>query len=285
MNSKRYAIPSPCSEDWNKMTPTEQGAFCAKCTKEVLDCTSLSSKQIDHKLTHSNQPCVRIYPGQIDELNFLEWFHTLTLKKRLKYIFLFAFLLVTNGIHSQDFIEPQQVVIDTADWVTQAELDATYEQQDHSQIPEYFPLHDFKWEQPIGGAIATETLILGFTVIKEYPEFTELCISPIKAPISDFGQVKELEAATVNQVAVGKNRYSFQIREDFLIFHSNAIITERIALKIHKKDSDEIVYFDPIRIPEGQREVYFDLSKYENGTYIITIEGETTTKAIALTYW
>lgn len=285
MNSKRYAIPSPCSEDWNKMTPTEQGAFCAKCTKEVLDCTSLSSKQIDHKLTHSNQPCVRIYPSQIDELNFLEWFQTLTLKKQLKYIFLFAFLLVTNGVHSQDLIEPQQVVIDTADWVTQAELDETYKHQDHWQSIEYLPQPDFKWEQPIGGAIAPELLIYGFAVIEGSPEFTELCISPIQAPKSDFGQEKELEVAAVNQVVVGKNRYSFQIREDFLIFHSNAIITERIALKIHKKDSDEIVYFDPIRVPEGQREVYFDLSIYENGTYIITIEGETNTKAIALTYW
>jgi hypothetical protein len=36
-------IDSPCHEDWSRMTPTERGRHCAKCSKEVLDLTKSSA--------------------------------------------------------------------------------------------------------------------------------------------------------------------------------------------------------------------------------------------------
>src|SRR5205809_5357435 len=47
-------IPKPCHEDWNKMTPTEQGKFCGSCSKQVIDFTLMTDKQILNFL--SNQP-------------------------------------------------------------------------------------------------------------------------------------------------------------------------------------------------------------------------------------
>ncbi len=67
-----FTIPKPCSEDWNKMTATEQGAFCRVCSKEVLDCSSLKSSEIKAELATKSEPCVRIFGYQLDELNFLE---------------------------------------------------------------------------------------------------------------------------------------------------------------------------------------------------------------------
>lgn len=35
-------IPTPCFQDWSKMTPTDQGWFCAHCRKSVIDFSEYS---------------------------------------------------------------------------------------------------------------------------------------------------------------------------------------------------------------------------------------------------
>lgn len=40
------SIPTPCHEDWNQMSPREQGAFCGVCAKTVVDFTKLSDEQV-----------------------------------------------------------------------------------------------------------------------------------------------------------------------------------------------------------------------------------------------
>ncbi len=45
-NSLHIAIPQPCQEDWDKMTPTEQGAFCDVCSKCVVDFTQFSDADL-----------------------------------------------------------------------------------------------------------------------------------------------------------------------------------------------------------------------------------------------
>jgi len=42
MRTKRFtiSIPEPCTENWNEMTPTERGKFCAHCQKDVIDFSS-----------------------------------------------------------------------------------------------------------------------------------------------------------------------------------------------------------------------------------------------------
>ncbi|MDF3025810.1 MAG: hypothetical protein K0S23_117 [Fluviicola sp.] len=47
---KNVGIQHACSEDWNKMTPTEKGAFCQKCAKQVYDFTTKSTNEIKHTL-------------------------------------------------------------------------------------------------------------------------------------------------------------------------------------------------------------------------------------------
>ena len=39
-------IPTPCHEDWQKMTPSEKGRFCQSCQTEVQDFTRLSDREI-----------------------------------------------------------------------------------------------------------------------------------------------------------------------------------------------------------------------------------------------
>jgi hypothetical protein len=46
MPTYKLNIPTPCHEKWNEMSPTERGAFCQSCKKEVLDFSNKSYAEI-----------------------------------------------------------------------------------------------------------------------------------------------------------------------------------------------------------------------------------------------
>ncbi len=68
---KYIQIQTPCSEDWNTMTPNEKGSFCQSCSKNVLDLTKLSNAEIHSVLTQNQHEsiCTRIQNKQLDALN------------------------------------------------------------------------------------------------------------------------------------------------------------------------------------------------------------------------
>lgn len=45
-NKINLTIPTPCHENWDKMTPVEKGRFCGSCQKQVVDFSTMS----DHEL-------------------------------------------------------------------------------------------------------------------------------------------------------------------------------------------------------------------------------------------
>ena len=59
-------VPTPCHEDWNKMTAAEHGRFCASCCKQVVDFTLMSDHQILNYLSdQSGKLCGRFDPEQL----------------------------------------------------------------------------------------------------------------------------------------------------------------------------------------------------------------------------
>lgn len=62
----RITIPQPCHEDWNQMTPTERGKFCAVCQKEVLDFTHLTDKELVQRLDTGKKMCGRFRENQLN---------------------------------------------------------------------------------------------------------------------------------------------------------------------------------------------------------------------------
>ena len=64
-------IPSPCAEDWSKMTPTQKGAYCGKCQFDVTDFTKMSPEEIRDtlKMNAGKKTCGHISKTQIDLVN------------------------------------------------------------------------------------------------------------------------------------------------------------------------------------------------------------------------
>ncbi|MDB9721119.1 carboxypeptidase-like regulatory domain-containing protein [Winogradskyella sp.] len=75
-------IAEPCHENWNKMTPKDQGRHCLACNKTVIDFTNTSDEQIIKTLKSQNKLCGRFKNEQLnreivltrkDKNNYLSW--------------------------------------------------------------------------------------------------------------------------------------------------------------------------------------------------------------------
>jgi len=64
--SNDIRIPNLCNEDWNKMTPNDNGRFCDACKLTVVDFTKMSDNQIKNYLLNKGHVCGRFDCTQID---------------------------------------------------------------------------------------------------------------------------------------------------------------------------------------------------------------------------
>ncbi|WP_250434055.1 carboxypeptidase-like regulatory domain-containing protein [Hanstruepera flava] len=64
-------IKKPCLENFNTFRPTEMGGFCDSCNKEVVDFTSMNSKEIItfFKNKNKNNTCGRFNSNQLTTYN------------------------------------------------------------------------------------------------------------------------------------------------------------------------------------------------------------------------
>ena len=76
LENMNISIKKPCHENWNEMTPNEQGAFCGKCVKTVVD---FSTKTIDEikdffNSTTEEKVCGRFETTQLTSLSFDDFY-------------------------------------------------------------------------------------------------------------------------------------------------------------------------------------------------------------------
>ena len=63
---KVIAIPEPCHENWNSMTPREQGRHCASCDKVVVDFRNSTKEEIIDQIEAANgKTCGRFKMNQV----------------------------------------------------------------------------------------------------------------------------------------------------------------------------------------------------------------------------
>ncbi len=62
-------IAEPCHENWNNMSPTDQGRFCMSCQKQVVDFSTMTDKEIlEHIAAASKGICGRAGNDQLNRL-------------------------------------------------------------------------------------------------------------------------------------------------------------------------------------------------------------------------
>lgn len=89
----KITILKPCHENWDLMTPTEKGRFCAVCTKVVRDFTECSDEEIISEISNSTEIiCGNFKTNQLNRnLNF-SFVNSLFAK------FAVGFILTTAGL-------------------------------------------------------------------------------------------------------------------------------------------------------------------------------------------
>jgi len=96
MNIKqKITIPEPCHENWDKMTPKENGRFCMSCSKTVIDFTSMLPDEIQHFFiqNQNNKICGRFRKSQLDTINIQipnQVFYSQTSHRKMFLLALFA---------------------------------------------------------------------------------------------------------------------------------------------------------------------------------------------------
>jgi TonB family protein len=62
----KFHVPEPCSEKWEQMQPTERGAFCASCSKNLYDFTKMTDAEITSVIRNSTEKvCGRFRNDQL----------------------------------------------------------------------------------------------------------------------------------------------------------------------------------------------------------------------------
>jgi hypothetical protein len=93
----KISINEPCHENWDDMTPNQQGAFCKSCAKDVVDFSKMGITQIKSffsKPEDSGKVCGRFKETQLQELSFDDFFSKFTywnFTKKFAAIFFMAF--------------------------------------------------------------------------------------------------------------------------------------------------------------------------------------------------
>lgn len=66
----KISIPEPCHENWDEMTPKDNGRFCINCSKTVVDFTSMIPEEVQHFFiqNQNNQICGRFRKSQLETI-------------------------------------------------------------------------------------------------------------------------------------------------------------------------------------------------------------------------
>jgi len=95
----KIAIPEPCNEDWNKMTPDKTGRFCLVCNKSVIDFTNKLPDEIQHFFNKNQDKkiCGRFKNSQLDAVSIQIPSGVLFSQTQYHKIFLLALFVVMGS--------------------------------------------------------------------------------------------------------------------------------------------------------------------------------------------
>lgn len=86
------SIPNACDQKWNGMTPVAGGAFCSVCQTKVIDLSLASPEEIIRQFKEATckKTCVKVFQVDLDQANTLSWYNAISLKSKMKFLFMLA---------------------------------------------------------------------------------------------------------------------------------------------------------------------------------------------------
>lgn len=216
-------IPTHCHENWDAMSPTEQGRFCQSCQKEVVDFTSLSLPAIKLYIEqHTDEWCGNFEETQLEAFN--AHYQALPTPSRMRQWATAAVLtaVVTLPSFGQDTLPPSAI----APVRVHTPLSSNYVPYNKANVVEKVTLSGRIWDpvqkQVVVTAIlsVTGTEIIGATDAQGY--------FSLQVPVSEKALV-----LVINHVSYGTNTYQIvpnQQRNNLLI-ELKAPVEEKAAVK------------------------------------------------------
>ena len=88
MRRVQLSIQKPCHEEWNNMTPTQKGAFCGSCQKEVQDFSETSLEEAASYIINNPGTCAKLPSHFLQKPVLL-----ISRKRRIQFSFFICILL------------------------------------------------------------------------------------------------------------------------------------------------------------------------------------------------
>lgn len=117
----KISIPTPCHEDWQKMTPTEKGAFCGVCQKDVIDFTQKTNAEIRSILISNSgeKLCGNFLKVQLDEGydTYTEWENQSISTFRSKFLWACIFVFGMTLFSGCDMLTNNRHTVGEMQWI------------------------------------------------------------------------------------------------------------------------------------------------------------------------
>jgi len=297
-------IPDPCSEDFSKMTPTEKGAFCAKCSIDTYDFRHLSNLEINSIIKESKGEhlCGRMTQDQLISLNagFQDWKNqnrkTFQSKFIMALVMVFGLTLFACENEEKEILESvTQIELPDGklDFVNSDQNITEIDLRDYvSQIPE--PLDFIICE--VQGGIGYDDGFAYTDIIDEQPIYETRGEIMVSGGIGSSMSYHQYVDATIEDTTE-QSILADPILIDPDFFEAKAFPNptqgqSTVALDIHQEGQFDIMMYDMNGrmiqqihsgvLPEGRNQFEVDLYEQNSGTYLVRVVSKTQSETLKI---
>lgn len=284
---KNVGIQHACSEDWNKMTPTEKGAFCQKCAKQVYDFTNNSTKEIKLTLLElkGQEICGRMTLSQERTLNaeFEHWIEEN--KTNFQRLFITALLIVFGlALFSCEDERDQRKITETQTALARIieEKEAPKEEAPIQEVEIIVPqIVEIEAPEPVYLEMSIEETQLEDVVI-DAPYMVEQYVTS-GVMIADRSYYNYLTETTPT-VETDENGVPYPTEFKAFAFPNPAVESTTLEIQAPNKERMEINLYDTSgklikeiysgKISRGTFQQFIDLNDLNSGLYLVIIQSK-----------
>lgn len=289
---KHIFIQKPCSENWSAMSPTQQGAFCAHCEKEVTDFTTLTQNEIKHTLFQhtAGELCGRFREQQLVTLNAEIDAFTFRSTKSLQSALVFSLIVVFGLTLFSCSNEQQQQEVEqlrsTAKNVLK-EMQAGSLTEDKAVLDKNSALTEVNLLQHVEKELlAPEEIVFierdtMYSDLKEELTYLERPIYLGGVGYRDYVVMEEIMPQMIQQAETDANGIPYPTAFDALVYPNptNGLATfkldipvkQRFAINIFNMNGQLVQSLTDQELDRGTFRQEIDLSEQPTGMYLVTI--------------